>query len=71
MMARKLDKLQAIMQQPGTYKVQFRAACTDPMLQYLIEFLEEKDINLVLAAIELLGWSGSRSSLLASREIRR
>lgn len=68
MMARKLDKLQAIIQQPGTYKVQFRAACTDPMLQYLIEFLEEKEINLVLAAIELLGWSGSQEAAYALLE---
>ncbi|GAK57866.1 heat-like repeat-containing protein [Candidatus Vecturithrix granuli] len=61
-MARKLDKLHEIVQRPPTYKALFRSACTDPMLQYLIEFLEEKDVNLILAAIELLGWSGCQEA---------
>jgi HEAT repeat protein len=61
-MARKLDKFQAILQQPSTYRTFFRSACTEQIMHYLIEFTNEKDYTLVMAAIKLLGWSGSQEA---------
>lgn len=61
-MARKLDKLHAIIQQPATYQVSFRSACTEQIMHYLIELTHEKDYTLVNAAIKLLGWSGDQEA---------
>ena len=49
-MARTLDKIHTIIERPSTYKTLFRTACTEQMMHYLMEFLDEKDYNLMLAA---------------------
>lgn len=67
-MARKLDKMHAIIERPSTYKALFRSACTEQMMHYLIEFLDEKDYTLMLAAIELMGWSGCQDAAYALLE---
>ena len=57
-MAQKLDKFHAIIEQASTYRSVFRSACTESIIQILIEFTQEQDYDLVTAAIKLLGWSG-------------
>lgn len=61
-MARKLDELHAIIQQPTTYQAAFRSACTEQIMHYLVELIHEKDYTLVIAAIKLLGWSGDQEA---------
>ena len=67
-MARKLDKFHAIIQQPSTYHTLFREACTEPVMLNLIEFMDDSDFNLVIAAIKLLGWSGRQDAAYALLE---
>ncbi len=67
-MARKLDKLHAIIQQPSTYRTLFRSACTEQVMLHLIEFTNDKDFHLVVAAIKLLGWSGRQDAAYALLE---
>lgn len=67
-MARKLDKIHAIIERPSTYKILFREACTEQMMHYLMEFLDEKEYTLTLAAIELMGWSGCEDAAYALLE---
>ncbi|MCP4398102.1 MAG: HEAT repeat domain-containing protein [bacterium] len=67
-MARKLDKFHAIIQQPSTYHSLFRSACTEPVMLNLVEFMDDNDFNLVVAAIKLLGWSGQQDAAYALLE---
>ena len=67
-MARKLDKLHAIIQRPITYQALFRAACTEQIMLHLIELTEDTDFNLVVATIKLLGWSGRQDAAYALLE---
>jgi HEAT repeat protein len=60
--SRKLEKFHAIIQQPSTYRALFRSAFTEQMMHFLIEFMNETDETLVMAAIKLLGWSGSQEA---------
>lgn len=60
--SRKLDKFHAIIQQPSAYRALFRSAFTEQMMHYLIEFTNDSDETLVMAAIKLLGWSGSQEA---------
>lgn len=66
--SQKLDKFHDIIQQPSTYQTLFRSACTEPIMHHLIKFIQEKDFNLVLAAIKLLGWSGRQEAAYALLE---
>ncbi len=67
-MARKLDKLHTIIQQPSTYQPLFRSACTEQIMLNLIELADDKDFNLVVAAMKLLGWSGRQDAAYALLE---
>lgn len=67
-MTRKLDEFHAIIQQPSTYRHAFRAACSDQILSSLIALTQEKETNLVTAAIKLLGWSGRQEAAVVLLE---
>ncbi len=67
-MARKLEKRHTIIQQPSTYRAQFRAACTEQIMLHLAELMEDQDFNLVLSAVKLLGWSGRQDAAYALLE---
>lgn len=61
-LAPKLEKFHAIIERPSTYRQIFRTHCTAQMIHYLIELTDEKDYELVTAAIKLLGWSGRQEA---------
>jgi HEAT repeat protein len=67
-MSQKLEKIHAIIQEPSTYRALFRSACTETILHSLTELLDERNFNLALAAIKLLGWSGCRDAAYALLE---
>lgn len=61
-MARRLDHLHDIIQQPSTYRQRFKTACSTPIIHYLTRFLDDPNPRLVMATIKLLGWSGRREA---------
>lgn len=67
-MARKLDKLHAIIQQPATYRALFRNACTEQIMLHLVELMNDQDFSLVMSAVRLLGWSGRQDAAYALLE---
>ncbi len=66
--SKKLDKFHYIIQRPSTYQPLFRSACTEQIMHNIIQIMEERDYNLVLAAIRLLGWSGRQEAAYALLE---
>ncbi len=66
--SQKLDKFHDIIQRPSTYRALFRSACTESIMHHLILVTQEKDFNLALAAIKLLGWSDSQEAAYALLE---
>ena len=67
-MAQKLEHFHAIIEQPSTYRQAFREACTESVIQHLIEFTDLEDYELVSASIKLLGWSGRREAAVVLLE---
>jgi HEAT repeat protein len=57
-LSQKLDKFHLIIEHPSTYRQVFRSVCNEQTITSLIEFTQDKDNEVVAAAIKLLGWSG-------------